>query len=370
MKHTPLYEAHVTLGAHMVEFAGYAMPVRYSSEKIEHMAVRRAAGLFDVSHMGEIFLRGPRACEAADILLTNDIKEAEAGQAVYAAMLNDHAGIVDDVVAYKFSPEKILICVNASNRAKDAAWIHKIVDERFSRAEVQVDDASDSYAQLALQGPRAPDILKNFLSPEIVDGIKRFHFCEAKSNLGDLIVARTGYTGEDGFEIFVAPEHAVELWKQLLELGEQYGLLACGLSARDTLRLEAGMCLYGNDINDETTPLEAGIGFAVKWNKHTPFFAKDVLALQKDNGLQRKLVGLNLSDRNIARHGYEVCDAQGNEIGEVTSGTISPFLNAPIAMAYVKKPFAEVGSTVYVKVRQNLAKASVVKLPFYKMNRT
>jgi aminomethyltransferase len=369
MKHTPLYQAHVELGAQLVEFAGYAMPVRYSSEKVEHMAVRQKAGLFDVSHMGEIFVRGPRASEAVDALLTNNISDAHPGQALYAAMLNEHAGIIDDVVAYKFSREKILICVNASNKEKDAAWIRKIVEERYSHAEAQVEDVSDAYAQLALQGPRAAEILQK-IAPFKVEELARFHFCEAKLDVGEVIVARTGYTGEDGFEIFVAPEQAEALWKQLLEVGEPFGLIACGLSARDTLRLEAGMCLYGNDINDDTSPLEAGIGFAVKWNKATPFFGEQALAVQKEQGLSRKLVGLTLSDRNIARSGYEVLDEGSNPIGLVTSGTLSPFLNVPIAMAYVKKPFAEPGTTVYVKVRQNLAVARVTKLPFYKVAKT
>lgn len=362
MKHTPLYNAHVALGAQMVEFAGYAMPVRYSSEKVEHAAVRQNAGLFDVSHMGEIFVRGPRACEAVDVLITNNVSDAHAGQALYGAMLNDNAGIVDDIVAYKFSREKILLCVNASNRDKDAAWIRKVVGERFSPAEAQVDDASDAYAQIALQGPKAEHILVK-LVPNAAE-VKRFSFIETKIQFGDMIVARTGYTGEDGFEIFVAPDHAEGLWNHLLEIGNGDGLIACGLSARDTLRLEAGMCLYGNDIDDTTSPLEAGISFAVKWNKSTSFLAQQKLEAERD--VTRKLVGLTLSDRNIARHGYEVFDGDSQKIGVVTSGTLSPTLNVPIAMAYIAKPFAEVGTTVYVKVRQNLAPARVTKLPFYK----
>lgn len=365
MKRTPLYECHLKAGAQIVPFAGYDMPVRYSGDKIEHMAVREKAGLFDVSHMGEVWLRGKNAAKAADVLLTNDISAAPMGSAVYALMLNEQGGIVDDVIAYKIAQDAILICVNASNVEKDFNHIQRVVHEHVP--DVEAANESEQYAQIALQGPKSRDILLRFTDQAA--SLNRFSIVQVDLKLPEgpvpVLLACTGYTGEDGFEIYLSPKDAPRVWTALLDQGQVHGLLACGLGARDTLRLEAGMCLYGNDIDESTTPLEAGLGFFVKWNKPTPFYGLPALLAQKGH-TRRKLVGLRLTDRNIARHGYSVKDAQGLNIGVVTSGTLAPFLNQPIAMAYIDKPHDATGSEVWVDIRGKACKAIVAQLPFYK----
>jgi aminomethyltransferase len=361
MKRTPLHSRHIALGAQMTDFGGFDMPVRYSGDKAEHMAVREHVGIFDVSHMGEVTIEGPKAQEAVDTLLTNDASRAANGQAFYAAMLNENGTIIDDLVAYKFSPEKFLICVNASNRDKDVAWITQAVRARFSVSEAKVTDESDDWAQIAVQGPKAVDLVAKLYGDAIRD-IKRYHFKQ-----DDMILARTGYTGEDGFEIFCKPSVVADLWNSLLDTGAPFGILPCGLAARDTLRLEAGMCLYGNDIDDTTTPLEAGLSWIVKFDKTTPFIGQNALLGQKTEGVKKRLCGIELTDKGIARHGYSVLSKDGQTIGVVTSGTLTPFLNKAIAMAYVDKPYCEPGTTLNIDVRGRPLAAQVVKLPFYRL---
>lgn len=343
MKRTPLYACHVDLSAQMTDFGGFEMPVRYSGDKVEHMAVRQNVGIFDVSHMGEVRVRGPHAEADLNHLLTNDATRVKNGQAFYAAMLNEKAGIVDDVVAYKVSPEEFLICINAGNRDKDVAWIQKHIP--------YATDESEDWAQIAVQGPDAVDLVASIYGDSVRD-IARYHFTGTSP-----IIARTGYTGEDGFEIFVKANDAVALWKKLSRHATP-----CGLAARDTLRLEAGMCLYGNDIDENTSPLEAGLSWIVKLNKVTPFIGQS--ALQKN--LNKRLCGLEMIDKGIARHGYEVLSKSGEHIGVITSGTTTPYLNKSIAMAYINKPYFDVGTEIDVKIRDRATAARIVKLPFYR----
>ena len=361
MKRTPLYDCHIRLGAQMTDFGGFEMPVRYSGDKVEHMAVREKVGLFDVSHMGEILIAGPLAEEDINRLLTNDATKMKNGQAFYAAMLNTEGKIIDDVVACKFSAEKFLICVNASNREKDFNWIR----ENCSYAK----DVSDDFAQIAVQGPRALDLVAA-LSQKELGFLKRYHFVEGKLHLElqttDAIIARTGYTGEDGFELYVPARDAALVWEALLKVGALWGVIPCGLAARDTLRLEAGMCLYGNDIDEDTTPLEAGLDFVVKLNKTIPFIGQDALQKQKLNGIAKKLCGLRVIGKGIARHGYSIHAKTGERIGIVTSGTQTPYLNQAIALGYVNGTFMHPGTEVAVDIRGQLIPAQIVPIPFYK----
>lgn len=358
---TPLYDAHVNLGAQMVDFGGWLMPVRYTSDKEEHFATRKAAGLFDVSHMGEVFLRGPKAVEAAETLLSNNVSRLNINQACYSMMLNERAGIVDDVIAYKLSPEEILICINAGNRDKDFAWMKQQIESKFDKDEVNLCNESDDWGQIALQGPNAHKIFSEVFNEKDWPD-QKFYFTSPNSQM---IVARTGYTGEDGVEIFCTRSTTADFWEQLLTAGRKHGLKPCGLSARDSLRLEAGLCLYGNDISGSTSPLEANLMWTVKLKKPHGFIGKEALQKEKVLGASRKLVGLKVTGRGIARHGYKVCDAEGEIIGEITSGTQSPSLNYPIAMAYVNSAALQKAS-IFVDVRGRQIPADIVDLPFYR----
>jgi aminomethyltransferase len=360
LRRTPLYPAHVRAGAKLVEFAGFEMPVQYTGVLEEHTAVRERAGLFDVSHMGEVVLRGPKAMDALQKLVTNDVAAAADGQAVYAAMCNDKAGIVDDVVVYRRSATDLLVCVNASNRAKDHAWIQ----EHAGPSGADIRDEGDEYAQLALQGPKAAGILAKLTKTDL-PSIATYHHRQGQVAGRDCLIARTGYTGEDGFELFCKPEDALPLWDALLSAGEPDGLIPCGLGARDSLRLEMKYCLYGNDIDDTTSPLEAGIGFAVKLQKPGGFIGSEILNRQKAEGLTRKLVGFKLLDRGIPRHGYPVLVA-GKASGTVTSGTMSPTLKIPIGMAYLPLAKGTVGEHFEVDIRGRSTAAEVCPTPFYK----
>ena len=329
LRRTPSVPAHVRAGGKLVEFAGFEMPVQYKGVLEEHTAVRENAGLFDVSHMGEIVLSGPKAMTALQPLVTNDVAATADGQAVYAAMCNDSAGIVDDVVIYRRSAEDLLVCVNASNRAKDFAWVM----ERGGPSGADIRDEGDDYAQLALQGPKAASILAKLTKTDL-PSIATYHHRQGQVAGRPCLIARTGYTGEDGFELFCSPTDALGLWDDLLTAGEGDGLIPCGLGARDSLRLEMKYCLYGNDIDDATSPLEAGIGFAVKLQKAGGFIGNEILQKQKADGLARKLVGFKLLDRGIPRHGYPVV-VNGKPVGTVTSGTMSPTLKLSMGMAYL-----------------------------------
>jgi aminomethyltransferase len=354
---TPLYEAHRALGARLVDFAGWEMPVQYTSVISEHEAVRNAAGLFDVSHMGEVEFRGAGALESANGLITNDLGRIADGQAVYAGLLNHAGGFVDDVVAYRFSPERILICVNASNRAKDFAWM------REHARVVKPVDRGDDYAQLALQGPKAAAILQRLTAVSLA-GIGTYHFAEGSVAGVPCIISRTGYTGEDGFELYCPPDRAVSLWNALLDGGGAEGLRPAGLGARDSLRTEMKYALYGNDIDDLHTPLEAGLGWVVKWDKGD-FVGRPALDAQRQEGVSRKLVGFEMREPGIPRHGYPLL-GDGAPAGVVTSGTMGPSVKKAIGIGYLPAALAREGTQVEVEIRGRPAKAEVVKTPFWR----
>jgi aminomethyltransferase len=354
---TPLYDSHVKAGARIVEFAGWEMPVQYSGILDEHDAVRTRAGLFDVSHMGEVVFRGPRAAESLSRLFTNDLRKLVDGQAQYGCLCRPTGGIVDDVIVYRRGAEDWLVCVNAGNRQKDFDWLHA-----GGGPGCTVENESDGWAQLALQGPKAAAIVQK-LSRDDLAGVKTFHFRPAEVAGVSCLAARTGYTGEDGFELFCLPDKAARLWEALLEGGRAEGLVPAGLGARDSLRLESAYRLYGSDMDDETTPLEAGLGWVVKLDKGE-FIGRDALLAQRARGLPRRLVGFTLTERGIPRHGYPVL-RDGKAVGVVTSGTQSPTLKIPVGLAYVPPELAAEGSTFAVEIRGRPVAAKVVKTPFY-----
>ena len=356
VQRTPLYDVHVRAGARMVEFAGWDMPVQYEGILAEHAAVRERAGLFDVSHMGEVVFRGPKALESLQRLFTNDLSRCQDGQAQYGALCRESGGIVDDVVVYRRSAEDLLVCVNASNRQKDYDWLH---GHAFG---AEVTNESDAWGQLALQGPRGPEILQRLTSVRL-SGVGTYRFTQGEVAGVRCLVARTGYTGEDGFELFCASADAPRLWEALVEAGQPDGLRPCGLGARDSLRLEMAYRLYGSDMDDASTPLEAGLGWVVKLDKGA-FMGRDALVKQKEAGLSRKLVGFVLTEPGIPRHGHAVLQ-DGKPVGAVTSGTRSPSLGLSIGLAYVPPALAAEGSTFAVDIRGRAAAAKVVKTPFY-----
>ncbi|GAC1343868.1 MAG: glycine cleavage system aminomethyltransferase GcvT [Myxococcales bacterium] len=359
---TPLYDAHVKAGARLVEFAGWDMPVQYAGILEEHAAVRERCGVFDVSHMGEVVIEGPRALEAAQRLVTNDLSKCKDGQAQYSALLNEQGGVIDDIVVYRFSSTRLFVCVNASRREKDFAWMR---DHVARSGGAIVSQRSDDWAQLAIQGPHAPALVDSLCKPRVLD-LAYYHFREAEvAGIPGCIVARTGYTGEDGFEVFCPPHRARELWDALLDKGRAAGLAPCGLGARDSLRLEVAFRLYGNDMDEVHTPLEAGLGWIVKLDKPGGFIGSAALQKQKAEGLQRKLVGFRLTGKGIARHGYPVRAAGSSaHVGEVTSGTMSPVLKEPIGLAYLPAGLAREGTAFDVEIRGKPVSAVVVKTPF------
>ncbi len=359
LRRTPLHSAHVAAHAKLVPFAGFEMPVQYTSVIEEHRAVRERAGLFDVSHMGEIQLRGATALASLQRLVTNDVAQARDGQAQYAAVCNDRGTIVDDVVVYRRSATDLLVCVNASNRDKDFAWFRAHVRD----AATELTDVGDDYAQIAIQGPKAAEILAKLTQIDLAP-IGTYRFRPGAVAGRELLIARTGYTGEDGFELFCRPDDALSLWNALLDAGQPQGLVPCGLGARDSLRTEMKYCLYGNDIDDTTTPLEAGLGWIVKLDKPGAFLGAEALRAQKAAGLKRRLVGFTLTDKGIPRHGYPVL-VRGAPFGAVTSGTMSPTLGKPIGMAYLPPDHAEIGQTFAVDIRGRAVPALVTKTPFY-----
>ncbi len=355
-RRTPLYERHVALGGRMVDFAGWEMPVQYEGILEEHEAVRTRAGLFDVSHMGEVVFRGPKALESLNRLFTNDLGKVADGQAQYGCVCRETGGIVDDVVVYRRSAEDLLVCVNAGNRKKDFEWLRDHTEGADVRNE------SDDWAQLALQGPLAPQILQR-ATPLDLGGMRPFRFAEGDVAGTRCMVARTGYTGEDGFELFCPSDRGPRLWAALMEAGQPERLVPCGLGARDSLRLEMAYRLYGSDMDDGTTPLEAGLAWVVKLEKGD-FVGREAMQRQKTAGLSRKLVGFVLTDPGIPRHGYDVL-LDGKKAGTVTSGTKSPSLKISIGLAYVPPALASEGSTFAVDIRGRAAAAKVVKTPFY-----
>jgi aminomethyltransferase len=359
---TSLFDEHVAAGGRMIEFAGFELPVQYTNLAEEHQAVRTRAGLFDVSHMGEIAVRGKKAFDFVQLVSCNDHSKMVPGRAQYTGLMYPEATFVDDVLVHKMADDDYLLVVNAANRHKDVAYLQ---DLATGRDGVEVTDLSDDYSQMAVQGPLAAEILQS-LTPQDVSEIKYYRFVHGEVAGTTAMIARTGYTGEDGFEVYTSPDEAPGVWRAILAEGRPKGLIPAGLGARDTLRFEAGMCLYGNDIDHTTTPLEAGLGWIVKLAKGD-FIGRDVLERQKDEGVERKLVGLEMLERGIARHGYPVLlDADAEEpAGIVTSGTQAPTLGKALAMAYLPTNAAEGGREVFVTIRNRTIRSRVVGLPFY-----
>ncbi|MGB0647599.1 MAG: glycine cleavage system aminomethyltransferase GcvT [Bradymonadia bacterium] len=359
LKRTPLYESHAVAGGRFVPFGGWEMPVRYElGIQQEHEAVRTRAGLFDVSHMGEIEVSGPKAIAEVNHIVTNDVSTLEIGQAMYSPMCNSSGGIVDDLVLYRTGEDVILICCNASNRDKDFAWIDANIEHS------KVIDRGDEFAQLALQGPHAQRILQRCTDVDL-STIGRFRFVEESVCGVPTIISRTGYTGEDGFELYLPSTEGAHVWSRLLTTGADDGLVPVGLGARDTLRLEMKYCLYGQDINDETTPLEAGLGWTVKLSKGD-FIGKEPIEKQKEIGIPRRLVCFEVIGRGVPRPGYEVTSEDGTVIGSVTSGTMSPTLKKGIGLAYVTSGEHRSGTKIQIMVRGKAVEACIVKPPFVK----
>ncbi|MEZ4981697.1 MAG: glycine cleavage system aminomethyltransferase GcvT [Saprospiraceae bacterium] len=367
MKNTPLTEKHIALGAKMAEFAGYNMPISYAGIREEHHAVRNGVGVFDVSHMGEFIVRGKEALDLVQKVTSNDASKLEIGDAQYSCLPNENGGIVDDLLVYRLPEDNcaegemaFMLVVNASNIDKDWAWI-----EKHNTFDTRMINISDESALLAVQGPKAVEAMQSLTDVNLSE-IGFYTFKKGKfAGIDNVIISATGYTGSGGFELYVNNAHAAELWDAVMEAGKAYNVAPCGLGARDTLRLEMGYCLYGNDINDTTSPIEAGLGWITK-TKKGDFISRDTFAAQRAEGVSKKLVGFEVNDRRVPRHGYMIEDAEGNEIGEVTSGTMGPSVEKPIGMGYVKKEFAAEGQEIKIAVGSKRLDAKVVKLPFYK----
>jgi aminomethyltransferase len=356
VKQIPLNDLHVKLGGKMVPFAGYQMPVRYSSDIEEHMTVRNGVGVFDVSHMGEFTVKGPHALDLIQRVTSNDASKLTDGQAQYSCLPNENGGIVDDLIVYKIKENDYLIVVNASNIEKDWNWISK-----FNSKGAEMKNISDDICLFAVQGPKAVDVLQKLTKTDL-KSIKYYHFAIGEfAGVQDVIMSNTGYTGAGGFEIYVNKQHAEEVWNKIFDAGKEFNIKPIGLGARDTLRLEMGFCLYGNDIDDTTSPLEAGLGWITKFTKE--FTNSNQLKKQKEEGVKRKLVGFKMIDKGIPRHDYQLKDANGNVIGKVTSGTMSPLLSQGIGLGYVTVEHANPGSEIFVDVRGKRLKAEVSKLP-------
>ncbi|WP_416442204.1 glycine cleavage system aminomethyltransferase GcvT [Leeuwenhoekiella sp. A16] len=359
MKSTALTEIHKALGAKMVPFAGYNMPVQYEGVIAEHETVRNGVGVFDVSHMGEFLASGDKAIDLLQQVCSNDISKIEVGGAQYNCLPNDEGGIVDDLIVYRIRENEYLLVVNASNIEKDWEWINK-----HNTFDVQLRNISDNYSLLAIQGPKAIEAMQSLTETDL-SAIKFYNFVVAPfAGIEHVIISATGYTGSGGFEIYCANEHAEQLWNKIFEAGESFDIKPIGLAARDTLRLEMGYCLYGNDINDTTSPIEAGLGWITKFTKD--FVNSENLKKEKENGPQRKLIGFELDERGIPRHDYDIINESGAKIGVVTSGTMSPSLSKGIGLGYVPVEFSKPGSKIFIQVRKNAIPATVVKLPFYK----
>ena len=358
MKNTALSQLHESLGAKMVPFAGFNMPVQYEGVTVEHETVRNGVGVFDVSHMGEFLLTGPDALDLIQRVTTNDAATLTIGRAQYSCLPNGKGGIVDDLIVYRMKEEQYLLVVNASNIEKDWNWIAS-----HNTKNVEMKNLSDGYSLLAIQGPKAVEAMQALTSVDL-SAIKYYHFEVGPfAGIEHVIISATGYTGSGGFEIYCKNEEVRQVWDKVFEAGAAFGIKPIGLAARDTLRLEMGFCLYGNDIDDTTSPIEAGLSWITKFTKD--FIDAAVLKAQKENGVSRKLVGFEMIDRGIPRHDYLIVDAAGNEIGKVTSGTQGPSVKKAIGMGYVATEFAAVDSEIYISIRDKGVKAKVVKMPFY-----
>jgi len=361
MKNTAFTKFHEALGAKMVEFAGYYMPLQYAGVIEEHETVRKGVGVFDVSHMGEFWVKGPKALEFVQWVTSNDASKLVPGKVQYSCFPNGQGGIVDDLLVYKVDDLTYLLVVNAANIDKDWAWCNK-----NNKMGAVLHNASDEISQLAVQGPLALKAMQKLTDTKVTDmeyyTFKKLTFAGVK----DVIFATTGYTGSGGCEIYVSNADAPGIWNAVFEAGKEFGIKPIGLAARDTLRLEMGYCLYGNDINDTTSPIEAGLGWITKFTDTKDFIDKAYLLKQKNEGVKHRLVGFIMDDKGIPRHGYDITDAGGNKIGEVTSGTMGPSVKIPVGMGYVPSELSNEESVIYVKVREKVLKAHVVKFPFYK----
>jgi aminomethyltransferase len=359
MKKTVFNQIHKESGGKMVEFAGFEMPVEFAGIKTEHLAVRENVGVFDVSHMGEFWVKGPHAVELVQYVTTNDISALKPGQAQYSCFPNGKGGIVDDLLVYYYEPGKYMLVVNAANIDKDWDWV---VSQNTFGAELE--NASDTISQLAVQGPQAIKVLQK-LTPVNLEELKYYTFITGEfAGVKEVIISATGYTGAGGFELYFRNPDAETIYRAIFEAGADFDIQPIGLGARDTLRLEMGYCLYGNDIDDTTSPIEAGLSWITKFNGNNDFINKDLFEVQKTEGVNRKLRGFEMIDRGIPRHGYELYDEAGNKIGEVTSGTQSPVLNKGIGMGYVAKAYSAIGTEIYVGIRNKKLKAKIVKVPF------
>ena len=359
IKKIALNDLHVQLGGKMVPFAGYNMPVRYSSDIEEHMTVRNGVGVFDVSHMGEFMVRGPKALELIQLVTSNDAAKLTDGKIQYSCLPNHTGGIVDDLLVYRLTEEEYMLVVNASNIEKDWNWL-----QEHNTMGAELENISDNISLFAVQGPKTAEALQSLTSLDLKNMVYYTFEKGEFAGVKDVIVSATGYTGSGGFEIYVPNENAKEVWDKIFEAGASFGIKPIGLGARDTLRLEMGFCLYGNDIDDTTSPIEAGLGWITKFTK--PFINHEEIKRHKEQGTGRKLTAFEMIDRGIPRGHYEICSADGAKIGEVTSGTQSPCLSKGIGMGYVKTEHTAPGTEIFVKVRDKLLKAQVVKLPFYK----
>lgn len=356
---TPLYDTHVALGAKMVDFAGFDMPVQYSSIKEEHLNVRENVGVFDVSHMGEFVVEGPEALDLVQAVSSNDASKMVVGQAQYSCLPNDNGGIVDDFLIYKMADDRYLLVVNASNIDKDFNWISS-----KNTFDCTLENHSDQYGLLAIQGPNAAKAMASLCTNDL-DNIKYYHFeVGTFAGVENVIISGTGYTGSGGFELYVPAADTITVWNKLFEAGQEFGMIPTGLGARDTLRLEKGFCLYGNDIDDTTSPIEAGLSWITKTKKKADFPSKALFAAHKKSGTTKSLVGFKVLDRRVARHGYKIQNKDGQVIGEVTSGTLSPSLDIPIGMGYVSKENKAIGTTIYIDTGRKLLEGLTVKMPF------
>jgi aminomethyltransferase len=358
MIHLSLEQKHQSLGGKMVDFAGFYMPVQYEGVIVEHETVRNGVGVFDVSHMGEFFVKGPHALALIQKVTTNDASTLTDGRAQYSCMPNETGGIVDDLIVYRINEEHYMLVVNASNIEKDWQWISK-----KNTMGAEMINRSDDYSLLAIQGPKAVEAMQSLTTIDL-SAIKYYHFEIAEfAGIKNVTISATGYTGSGGFEIYCKNEDVNIIWDKVFDAGASYGIKPIGLAARDTLRLEKGFCLYGNDIDDTTSPFEAGLGWITKFTK--AFTNSEDLLKQKENGVSKKLVGFELLERGIPRHDYEIVDAEGHIIGRVTSGTQSPSLQKPIGLGYVEKAFSAIDSEIFIRIRNKDIKAKVVKIPFF-----
>lgn len=361
MKTTPFTALHIALGAKMHEFAGYNMPIEYTGIINEHMAVCESVGVFDVSHMGEFWVKGPNALTFLQSITSNDVSAIPVGKAQYSCFPNENGGIVDDIIVYHYEDEKYLLVVNASNIEKDWNWC---VSHNSAGAELE--NASDQMGQLAIQGPKAIDVLQRLTSVDL-SAIPFYAFTTGEfAGCPNVIISNTGYTGAGGFELYFYPEDGIKIWEAIFEAGKPENIQPIGLGARDTLRLEMGYCLYGNDLDDNTSPIEAGLGWITKFAEGKAFTNRTELERQKKDGVSRKLCGFELQEKGIPRHGYDIIDTGGNTIGVVTSGTLSPTLRKGIGLGYIKPEFATVETDIQIQIRNKAIPAKVVKPPFRK----